>query len=320
MFTIEWQMLMGVGLVVILLAAIVVGTRRQYSRDANASSKARVPNRPWPYMKSPLTDAVRLGRRNARRAMKRYRAIWTVYREYEPIEFTSSTYPDLDLPYYDRTRDLLVTKGFIFLGDLKQPLPSNDPRFDTVTLAPPIVRALLSSEGTTMASIYQTIVYRNPTSPRPLKRIASKVLGMEFETELSDGTFVTTLNSTSEHSSCPGWILQKFAPLTPVEELLAHHLRAVNDLRAQRPGVSPVAHAGLQDCLESARRKWKALAAFKRSDGYVNPAQIQRWREEMTSIGGQAFCDELERLRRLAVAEAQSPIVRQDRSDPSGAE
>jgi len=169
----------------------------------------------------------------------------------EPHQYCPATDADfaaLDRDWYDRATLELSALGFIALGEAVNVTAS-----ETAGCAV-VMRRFVSADSTTMSAVYHIVL--------PRLSIDDRVC--ELESELSDGTFVTTSNAERARSvAVPPQIRDaKHAIDTPVAELVRLHQSAQAAVLADRPGTTFVSLRTIEDVNASQHRQLSIKAAF----------------------------------------------------------
>lgn len=153
-----------------------------------------------------------------------------------------------DVPEYDKITRHLRELGFEPIGDYRHPL------FRDV---PYITRVMASRDRATTASFQKTAATQDP-----LNDPQRTTISYAFATELDNGFFVDTSNnkSTVPGLSIPHVHRQRFESGTPLEELLAAHLKLVNQL-IQQHGCHPVPVHNHEEFLATSERVWRLQSA-----------------------------------------------------------
>ncbi len=211
------------------------------------------------------------------------------YRVVSPSEFAG-----LDIDYYDWMQQFLAGYGFRHVADI-----------ENVTLARKMpqarafIRSMLSRDGTVTAGIYDVRFGGLMRLLQMLHMLPRDVRSLDLETELSDGTFITTSNSLgADRTSSPPQIRKlQYPRTTPPAELLDLHWQAVQESLAQRPGVAPIAFSTFEELLEAQHRQQELKNAHYASIGYMDRAELMGIADGKTSATTQAVADEIEAIK-----------------------
>jgi hypothetical protein len=167
---------------------------------------------------------------------------------YDPVR--ASSYPMLDLSYYDETQKFLETKSFRLLGDfIDADFAQKNPGF------PLFMRIMVSSRGVVSAAIFHFL---------------REDLGVSFHlldliTEMKDGVFLLT--SKSAHASTlgqPPGIKAVFTPEMNASELLRLHSSRVKEY-AEESKSTPVAITDIESVMRSDMRQQQIKNKFYES-------------------------------------------------------
>lgn len=216
------------------------------------------------------------------------------YREADPARF-----PHLDLGFYDEAARLLEREGFVRLGDLEDVTLNEAPGSAG---APLFLRGLTGDEGRILAEIYH---FR----PRGWRSWLTRILGagkplkgVDLQTDLSDGAFLTTSNAASARAiSLPPQILSDHLPsgCTPME-VLEIHRRRLADYLAEHPDVEVRPITTTDQAIALAHRIQDLKVEHRKSMGGI-PTQEELVRAADQMIIGTAearrLAGEIEKLR-----------------------
>lgn len=193
----------------------------------------------------------------------------------KPHEFSivdPSRYNHLSIQFFDKCKEILIAAGFLHLADiedvsLRQQKP--DPRT--------FIRVMLDQEKTTSVGIFQI-------KPNLMWSIAMFFLGFklrkiyEFETEFSDGSFVTTtiLPKSNLLPPCSKTPTFHHPPNTQILELYDKHkqncLRHIQELSNRKPLI----YRTIDDVEKSQNRQIKIKYEYYLSIGYLTLEWIER--------------------------------------------
>jgi hypothetical protein len=240
-----------------------------------------------------------LARRNAETTHADARTLYSTAHEYRTCH--PSEFPSADVAYYDRVERELGTLGFRKIGDHEDMTVSRVyPQMRT------FVRALVSADGTTVASIYH-IRMRGWMRVLSLFRIIpTHIRTTDFESELVAGTLVCTANSQGGDlsSDVPGIHRQSLPVHLGPAEVWAQHRRCMAELVTSH-GPPKTMLRTEADCLALQHRIQAAKNRSKADMGYVDLAQFDRCAKSAPGSGdADAMRAHLERLKR---EDLQSP-------------
>jgi hypothetical protein len=216
------------------------------------------------YLKKRFVEPLKESLSSARQTFEMTKKIYVdrhVYREARPADFVGR-----DRDWYDAVTAELTSLGYRRLADR---VNQTVEEASGVTV---VMRALVSADGTTMAAVYQFV--------KPNKRAGSvtDLRVCDFESELDNGTFITTNNSESSNlASVPPQIKSSRHPAdTPPVDLDRFHETAKQLALANNPGTTLTVVRSLADYDAAQRRQQAIKAAFRKGVGYVDPAEIRR--------------------------------------------
>jgi hypothetical protein len=244
------------------------------------------------------------------------------YQKVDPAEFDR-----LDGRYYDDTRDWLAAQGFVYLADVENV---------TLSRAMPSLRTFLrvmaGDGGETTAAVYQVrldppveaaidaddvdmdeadeeapadgamVAAGNEESDEEEDDVpaAKRIDALEFETELSDGTFLVTngLRDSDKTADAAGIDKLRLPAGTPRETVLAEHRRRVAAKRGA--GATPRSLPTFDDVMASQARLHELKVAHQRQVGYFNEAELSK------TGGGKMFAKEIAERAKQIYAERRA--------------
>jgi hypothetical protein len=204
---------------------------------------------------------------------------------YEYRFVQASDFPELDHEFYDSTRSRLEAQGFRFLGDREN--------VTLTRLAPDsrtFVRTMVSTDGTICGSAWHRKLNQRA------RNFPAEVRTIEFETEFSDGTFVTTNNSLARTLPVPGIEAERLAAETPADELLRIHRERLARVVASRPYLAATKLQTMEDVIAFQRRMHAVKARHKQSIGYTNVQSVERALGRSLLPPERTFATEIEKL------------------------
>ena len=219
----------------------------------------------------------------ARRILEFHKAIYAS----EPYEYQivqASDFPELDHEFYERVRSCLEAQGFRFLGDREN--------VTLTRLAPDsrmFVRTMVSADGTIFGGVYHMKQRRARNYPAEIRTI-------EFETEFSDGTFLTTNNSLARTLPVPGIEAERLAVETPPDELLRIHRERLARVAASRPYLAATKVQTMEDGIAFQHRMQAVKARHKQSIGYTNVQSVEKALGRSLLLPERTFAAEIEKL------------------------
>jgi hypothetical protein len=241
-----------------------------------------------------LAWASYVAKRSAKRFMELRKARFTrgdfECRLVDPAEF-----PHLDREFYDRARTWFESQGFRFLCDCESPTLS---QFSL--LQPTFFRTMLSPDGTILGGavhfqlgpLRAARVVRRFGLPPNLKII-------EFETELSDGTFMATSNTPDRELPVPGIDVLRLPAETTPDDLLRVHRERLSAVLKARPSVTPTRVETMEEATGSQQRLYALIAKHARSIGYATAADIEKLVGRPLNWMEQQVAEEVDKLSKL---------------------
>jgi hypothetical protein len=172
-------------------------------------------------------------------------------------------FADRDLRFYDRLRNECASAQFRFLGDVEDATLN-----ETHSSMRTFIRILLSENGDTAVAIFDA-------TPRNFFiRVLAWMLGMrvfkiyEAESELKNGSFVSTSICPPQPLATPDAIIKKHVPAkTAVDKLLHAHTQNVAEACASQK-TTVIKHHSLEDVLASQIRQQKILHDHRKAQGF----------------------------------------------------
>jgi hypothetical protein len=206
---------------------------------------------------------------DAERITAMQRAVYSGPHEYAPVRVEDFRW--LDPLYYDAMQRQLEAAGFRCLGDLE-----NISLSDVLPNMRTAIRNLTGDGGAVTASVWQVKLRGSQRARAFLRLLKGDMRVVEFGTEFSDGTFLTTLNNLGLDSSGDVREIRRMRlpNETPVEELVEIHRQRVAAFLADHAHVLPVpmrsereirgswARAHALKCAEMARNRYVDLHQF----------------------------------------------------------
>lgn len=209
----------------------------------------------------------------AQRILSHLAAVYQPTHEYVPAD--PKAFRHLDVRWYDRTAEVLEARGFRRFADLEDKTITNAPN---TVLRPTFLRAMVSRDGTVTGALYDPrlrgLVFR--VLLWLLRKLPGKVT--DFETELSDGTFIATSNAMAAStiglppSIHAAWLPMQTQPLT----VYATHTARVQAYLSAHPGVSPVIIESTEAMLQSQDRQNALKAAFRGEIPGLTPDELKQ--------------------------------------------
>ena len=203
-----------------------------------------------------------------KRVAKQQKELWGGLHEYR--DATDDDLRPLDRAFYETATAQLTANGFRHIRDLVNVTTSNTwPRNHTV------LRCFVGNSNSTMAAVYHLRMYGGVRVLQLLGLISRKLKIVEFESELSDGTFVTTANNAESERTLgyPFVDRLQFPSNTPGDQLIKSHREHLNTVLASKPGVHVVAIHSYRDLRASQDRLHLLKIAHRRSPNFDHRAE-----------------------------------------------
>jgi hypothetical protein len=212
-------------------------------------------------------------RRIAKRLVRTEKDLFSGPFEYR--DATEADYAGLDRAFYGSTTAEFTAHGFHFVHDDVN-LTINKMLKGKST----VLRRFLGDRGTTMVDISHLPVRQN------FKTIAC-------ETELSDGTYVTTSNATAA-AKTRGYpfVDRLLLPRpTPAAQIIQRHRDHVKAILAGKPGVTLQAFSTLEDIRAAQQRMQAMRVAYRRSPNFDYRAEVEAIRGRPLNDAQSAIVD-----------------------------
>jgi hypothetical protein len=234
------------------------------------------------WVPSPIKKAQKAA---AKRVMELNKTIYGP-QPYEYRMVDASDFPELDRDFYDRMRSWFDAEGFRFLGDRENLTFSRvAPQSRT------FIRTMVSADGTIFGGAYHMKL-------KPVQGWPAEVRTIEFETEFSDGTFVTTSNASvaARTLPVPGIEAERFPAETPADDLLRDHRERLARIVESRPYLTATRLRTMEDVIWFQRRMQAVKAKHKQSIGYTSVESIEKARGRPLQETERIFAAEIEKL------------------------
>jgi hypothetical protein len=185
----------------------------------------------------------------ARRVAEQQKVLYGGLHEFR--DATDSDFLPLDRAFYDAATADLTADGFQHVRDLVDVTTSNSWPANHAVL-----RCFVGNSHSTMGTVYDVRIYGATRVFQLLGLIPRKLKVVEFETELSDGTYVTTANDATSNKTLgyPFADRVQFPPDTPRDQLIKSHRAHLNAVLASKPGVQAVVIHSYKDLRASQDR------------------------------------------------------------------
>lgn len=215
------------------------------------------------------------------------------------VEVESRLFRHLDLSFYEQTTQRLCAQSFRKLADVEDTTLSASPGN---VLMPVMIRSLVSSDGSIMASIYHPRI--KPLRLRFLLWIMRKRLDkvVDMETEFTDGSFLVTSNAASAAGmDMPTWINAEFLPVsTSVDAVYQEHLNRLRAHLQNHPHITTKKIDTYEQLVASQNRMNALKAAFRGEIGGVSRKELERLsgkRQDLAAEVHAALNKELEKRK-----------------------
>lgn len=183
----------------------------------------------------------------------------------------AAEFPRAKREFYDQTQIWLEEQGFRLLGDLEDRTANACmPEIGT------FLRLMTSADGCVLALIWQAEFAE-------FTRVNDEVVGstrdvrtLEFGTEFSDGTFVSTSPiSNAAAIDAPPKVQRFFVPSgTEPESLLRRHSEHVARAAGRKPGVAMVPAQTLEEAITRFHRSQDLMIAHRREVGLLTDDEL----------------------------------------------
>lgn len=205
-------------------------------------------------------------RSSARKMLKLQKSIWEMRQEYRQI--SANDFAWCDLGFYESLTEQITREGFTLLGDIEHISASRlMPDMRTFT------RVFIGHEGKIRASIYHLKI-QGPTRLKFHDKVPPDSYTIELESELMDGTFISTDNCEGKNlSDFPILKNFRFDPETSFDDLHAIHKRELERITSEH-NVEAIKTETLEDILASWNRAHLIKGAYRRAHGYLSREQI----------------------------------------------
>jgi hypothetical protein len=196
-----------------------------------------------------------------RRIVQDGKAMYGEIHEYRAA--TEADFAGLDREFYESTGSELASLGFRYLGDL---VNESIAALKGVT---PVIRVMTSADGTTVAAFYHLNSARRPDR---------KLLTCEFETEFSDGTFLTSGNTQESNPLTPPPRIhaRRYPRATPVSQLVQLHEAERQKLMAADAGLTCTSVNTVPELVEFQKRQQQIKNDFRKGIGFIEPDEVRR--------------------------------------------
>ena len=216
----------------------------------------------------------------------------------------------LDMGFYQRTTLALGQLGFRRLKDIVDVETEQ-----TWLQCRAVIRTFLSGDGTTMVGVYHARFGGWVRLLAIIGLLPRKHQITDFETELSDGTFVTTSDASSagKTSEFPGVSRLFLTPGVSTADLWAAHMDHLGrELAGRQNGVTAVVMRTYEDLGASQDRLQLLKCEYRNSAMFDPAAECARVSGKPLTPEQQAMADETARLHRERVAKEYAETAETD--------
>jgi len=222
------------------------------------------------------------------------RELWSTDHPRKILDASAIRERKLDVGFYEQTTAELQSLGYRKLEDYVD-LTAEKAAPWAVTL----LRALLSRDGTVMAGVYQVRLRSWARLLQLIGVLSRKMQVIDMDTELSDGTFITTGNEpmAGKTAEVPG-ISRLIVPHASVPQMQAAHTEHVARTLAVKPGVTPLRFASFADLCKSQDRLQALKSKFRASPQFDKVKEIETMAGRSLSDEELAMAVEADELRR----------------------
>lgn len=230
-----------------------------------------------------MSESVSEAAKTVLEIMKRqYQSSYTI------VPVVEKDFSHLDLSRYHAFRAGMEAGNFAFMSDLEILEVSQSP---TSVIARTMIRSMLSRDGTINAGYYQIKPHLGRRLKLLLKGLKNlrlidapksflKSLGtknyFDFETELSDGTFLVTTNIQPTISNPPTVETHYLPYATPASAMLQFHQQQLEETLKKHATISPKPMSGLQDILAMQKRQRDQKTAYRATVQWITQSELQK--------------------------------------------
>jgi hypothetical protein len=204
------------------------------------------------------------------------------------------TFRNLDQAFYRQTQKLLEKLGFRLSADIEDVTVSQtNPAHRT------FIRILLSGDRTTVGACYQFPLSWLVRLFQWLG-LAPKGGTIDFESELSNGSFLVTSNTLEKDTTAdiPKVHRQQFPHNTSAAQLFTHHRGKLRELGKQ--GIQPLKMNNYQD-IEAAQHRLQAIKNnYRASVGFVTDEDIDQTATDRQRQAAETLKQAMRDVRSLA--------------------
>jgi hypothetical protein len=230
-------------------------------------------------------------KRSAKKSLEQQKVIYSGKMEY--ADASPRDFPWLDESFYSEVSQKMSEVGFRHIGDFEcLTLSKQFPSMRT------FIRRFIGDMGTTVGEAYHVKILGLMRIFVLLKIIPRNIRTIEFLSEFTDYTFLTTSNNAGFNlfSDFPGIISNQLAPSTPFDKLLSTHLEKLERV-VKENNVKPVCFGNREDVLASGDRMQMLKSAHKKRTGYISREHFEQIAGDKSSVLQNEYMREFEKAR-----------------------
>jgi hypothetical protein len=218
--------------------------------------------------------------------------LWSGAHEYRKA--TAADMRGLDGRFYESATAALAAQGYRHLGDVVDVTSAR-----ASSWARAVIRVMLSADGRVMGGIYHVKLSGFPRLLQLVGVLSRNMRCVSLETELDDGTFVTTTNDRESNltSEFPGIARLQLTAATPVDEMVGEHAQNLRHALSCEPTVAPRAFRTLEEVLASQNRMEELKSAHRSSPRFDATAEMERIAGRELSDSERELAQEAQRRR-----------------------
>jgi hypothetical protein len=150
---------------------------------------------------------------------------------------------------------------------------------------------MVSEDGTIFGGIFHKLLRARNFPP--------SVRAIDFESELSDGTFIVTTNTLESARTvpAPGVETEKFPATTDPAALLEVHYRRVGAVQRSHLGASLTILRSMEDVIQFQHRMHRIKANYRMARGYVDASDLEKVRGRELNPHERQIAVEIEKLK-----------------------
>jgi len=223
------------------------------------------------------------------------RGLYSARHERKVVDASEIRQRRLNIRFYEQMTGELEELGYRKLEDVV------DVTIDrTVRWSVAVIRVLLSGDGTTMAGVYHVRFRGFPRLLQWVGALSRRIQVVDLETELSDGSFVTTSNAPDAGKALVDPRVSRIflPPYTSPADLQRAHDQHRARVLAALPGVAPRRLAWFKDVCESQDRLQAIKSDFRRSHQFDRVKELETIAGRPLTEADVALAHEIEALRK----------------------